>query len=671
MNAATEKRISWARLMFGACCGAAVALGALSLPVLAAPKAAPPKLDSATCQTCHDGKDKLTVPTAEGKPRPLLGVTPDKFAQGVHGKMECVACHTEIVDAQANHKKNPAATRPDCATCHRQLSEAAPKVGAGDTPPRRAVVAKNAEAYAKSFHARPNKDDPSKINAQCTECHDTHFFNVPTDRTSPQYLQWRRAVPQLCGKCHEEQIEAFNDSVHGKQISEKTDAKGAICIDCHTTHEITGSSLASFKLLLPEECGNCHKANLRSYRDTYHGQVTKLGETHTAKCYDCHGSHDIAKVGDKQSKVHPDNRLKTCKSCHDGKKATIATAGFTSFSPHAHAGDFAKYPQMWIASKFMIALLAGVFAFFWAHSGLWYYREWQDRKNGVTRPFVKTAGLNLDEEKHVRRFGAGWRIAHLLFALTTMTLVLTGTAALYADSFWAPAVAKAVGGAKHLALTHRVAATIFIAIFFLHFVYVMQHLLRKKGFRWFGPDSLVPRWQDFFDIVNMFKWFVGRGTRPSFERWAYYEKFDYWAVFWGVSIIGGSGLMLAFPSVTASYLPGWVFNVATLVHGEEAFLAAVFLFTVHFFNNHFRPDKLPPPDVVMFTGTQSLEEFRHDHPAHYNRLVESGDLEKYLVDAPSRPMTVGSKILGLTLIAIGLVLLVLVLSGFLGGAMRH
>jgi hypothetical protein len=122
--------------------------------------------------------------------------------------------------------------------------------------------------------------------------------------------------------------------------------------------------------------------------------------------------------------------------------------------------------------------------------------------------------------------------------------------------------------------------------------------------------------------------------------------------------------MLAFPHVTATYLPGWVFNVGTLVHGEEAFLAAVFLFTVHFFNNHFRPDKLPPPDVVMFTGTQSLEEFRHDHPAHYQRLVDAGELERYLVAAPSPAFHLGSVILGLVLIACGLGLLLLVGIGF-------
>ena len=37
-----------------------------------------------------------------------------------------------------------------------------------------------------------------------------------------------------------------------------------------------------------------------------------------------------------------------------------------------------------------------------------------------------------------------------------------------------------------------------------------------------------------------------------------------------------------------------------------------------------------------------------------------------LVDAPSQPMTLGSKILGFTLITIGLILLILVIIGFFG-----
>jgi cytochrome b subunit of formate dehydrogenase len=185
-----------------------------------------------------------------------------------------------------------------------------------------------------------------------------------------------------------------------------------------------------------------------------------------------------------------------------------------------------------------------------------------------------------------------------------------------------------------------------------------------RTFRWFGPTSLVPNWQDLKDIVAMFQWFFGRRPRPQFERWTYWEKFDYWAVFWGMAIIGGSGAMLAFPAFTGSFLPGWVFNVTALVHGEEAILAAVFLFTVHFFNNHFRPDKFPL-DTVMFTGAVPLEEFRREHSLEYRRLVETGELSKYLVDAPSRPFTLGSKVLGFTLIAIGLVLLAMVVAGLL------
>ena len=128
-------------------------------------------------------------------------------------------------------------------------------------------------------------------------------------------------------------------------------------------------------------------------------------------------------------------------------------------------------------------------------------------------------------------------------------------------------------------------------------------------------------------MLAMFKWFFGTGPRPKFDRWTYWEKFDYWAPFWGVTIIGLSGLIMWLPGFFGAFLPGWIFNVAAIFHGEEAFLAVVFLFTVHFFNNHFRPDKFPV-EVVMFTGTMSLEEFKTDHGVEYQRLLDSGELEQ-------------------------------------------
>ena len=305
-----------------------------------------------------------------------------------------------------------------------------------------------------------------------------------------------------------------------------------------------------------------------------------------------------------------------------------------------------------------------MFVFFWTHTALWFYREYRDRKEGRNRPhIVPDASLQL-QGKQYQRFGPVWRLAHLIFAISVMTLVLTGMAVFFGETVWAKSVVAMFGSPKVAALVHRTAAAVMLGIFFIHLVYLVIRIGRNwRTFNWFGPVSLVPNWQDLEDAIAMFKWFFGLGPRPMFDRWTYWEKFDYWAVFWGMAIIGGSGFMLAVPAATASILPGWVFNVATIVHGEEAVLAAVFLFTVHFFNNHFRPDKFPL-DTVMFTGAVPLEEFRREHALEYQRLVASGQLAKHLVQAPSQAMTLGSRILGFTLIGIGLLLLVLVLLGF-------
>ena len=627
-------------------------------------------LDNASCLTCHEAKKpSIKLPGKDGDDRALGAVDLGKFAKSIHGEMACVDCHREITDSKAKHVKAKDVAPPTCVGCHEALWETVKKENLTGEKTRLGLVVDNIAAYKQSFHARPDTDDPTRAKASCEDCHSSHTFAVPPKGTARR-TSWHKEIPATCGeKCHEDQHEDYVASVHGEEVLDKGNIKAAVCTDCHSAHSVANTSTDAFKLSNVNTCGGCHKEELKSYSDTYHGQVNRLGFTYTARCVDCHGSHGLRAVEDPTSKVNPKNRLKTCQKCHSDKKPGMhdATPGFVSFGPHANGHDFAKYPQMFVASKLMVGLLIFVFAFFWAHSGLWYYREWKDRKAGKAPPHIDTRGLQLDKTKHFRRFPAGWRIAHLVFALVTMTLVLTGTSVLYAESNWAPLVAKAVGGPKMLGLIHRIAAAMFIGIFLIHFVYVMQKLLRSKTFRWFGPDSLIPNWKDFADCWGMFKWFVAKGSRPRFDRWAYYEKFDYWAVFWGVNVIGWSGLMLAFPHVTATYLPGWVFNVGTLVHGEEAFLAAVFLFTVHFFNNHFRPDKLPPPDIVMFTGTQSLEEFRHDHPAQYQRLVDSGELDKLLVDAPSSAFKLGSKILGLVLIAAGLTLLLLVAVGFFGG----
>jgi predicted CXXCH cytochrome family protein len=603
---------------------------------------------NAMCLGCH-GIKGFAVPAGDGQMR-QLHVIPDEFARSVHGKRSCVECHKDIT--KIPHQKN-VDRKVSCVRCHRDLWDAAQSEGKAAQYARLGMVVKQIDSYMRSIHARPNIEDQSRTNATCYNCHNAHYV-YPVG--SKGRAEFRLTIPDVCGKCHSTQRDEYLTSVHGKEFTQNANPKAAVCIDCHTTHDIESPKIESIKLVITQNCGNCHSKELKTYTGTYHGQVSTLGYAYTAKCYDCHGHHQIQRVDDETSKVHQANRLETCQKCHEE-----ATEGFLTFHPHGNTRDFDRYPGMWIASKFMIVLLASVFAFFWTHTALWFRREYKDRKQGKNKLHVQMDELPSGEEKYVRRWAPMWRLAHLLLALAVMTLVLTGTAVLYADSFW-------LGGPQTAAIIHRIAAATFIVLFFGHLIYFAVLITRnRKTFRWFGPNSLIPNLQDFRDIAAMFKWFFGTGPRPIFDRWSYWEKFDYWAPFWGMAIIGCSGVMLWFPEQTAALLPGWVFNVATIVHGEEAFLAAVFLFTVHFFNCHFRPDKFPQ-DIVMFTGVLPLEEYRREHTVEYRRFLDSGELEKYLVDAPSQPMTLASKILGATLIIVGLVLLTLVLLGFLGHA---
>ncbi|MDT8387848.1 MAG: cytochrome b/b6 domain-containing protein [Thiogranum sp.] len=643
--------------------GLVAAISLWQLPAQTATAAETSGLDDATCLSCHaEGSPAIETTDEDDEVVELPPIRHDDYIKGVHSDMSCISCHSNITDAEVPHVYSDAEP-PDCASCHQQAWETVKSRGLTEERARMGVVVEVIGAYENSFHARPAGKD--KVKASCNDCHHTHYFNVPPQGTSKR-TDWHLSIPNVCAECHEDALEDYADSVHGRQVLEEQNPRAAVCTDCHTSHDISKTTRDPFQLLVTRQCGSCHEQQLATYRDTYHGQINTLGYAYTAKCYDCHGSHDILEVDDPESMVHPDNRLETCEECHDGRDAAQATPSLLTFGPHAHGDDFESYPQMWIATRFMHALFLFVFAYFWAHSLLWWFREFKDSRGTTKR--VRTEGLISGEtgtHREVRRFGAIWRLGHLIFAISVMFLILTGMAVAYAHTAWAPVVIETLGGPEQAGLIHRISAAIMLGIFFLHLIGVGVNIFRKrKTFRWFGPDSLIPNWKDFKDAYGMFVWFVGKGPRPVFDRWTYWEKFDYWAVFWGMAVIGTSGMMLSFPETTASLFPGWVFNVVMLVHGEEAFLAAVFLFTVHFFNNHFRPDKLPPPDVVMFTGTQSLEEFQRDHGLQYQRLMESGELDKYLVDAPSRPMTIGSKILGLTLITVGLALLVVVAIGF-------
>jgi cytochrome b subunit of formate dehydrogenase len=275
------------------------------------------------------------------------------------------------------------------------------------------------------------------------------------------------------------------------------------------------------------------------------------------------------------------------------------------------------------------------------------------------------------EGPFIWRFNLLHRLMHLLAMLTFYTLVLTGIPLRYAEAPFAPALMRLWGGVESAGLIHRIAAIIMIVYSILFAVWlVMRFLKAEKKFELLrGYNSMVPDLQDAKDFFRQWKWYITgkHEDRPKFGRYGYLEKLDFFGEVWGFIIIGGSGLVLWFPEFFAHWMPGWAFNIATVFHGYEALIAAGFIFIVHFFNVHLRPDKFPL-DAVMFHGRATLAYMEEEHPSLLDEIDLSPDRpieERPVLDAPAPPPSVlqtligailGFIALGIGLICIGLII---------------
>jgi cytochrome b subunit of formate dehydrogenase len=262
--------------------------------------------------------------------------------------------------------------------------------------------------------------------------------------------------------------------------------------------------------------------------------------------------------------------------------------------------------------------------------------------------------------RHIRRFDAVDRICHVVLMFSFLGLAMTGLPLLFNDARWASRLARLLGGLRFAGRLHRFFAILLIGVFAVHVSRLLHRLFVKQdyGILW-GPESMVPQPRDLKEMSAHFAWFFRRGQKPRFDHFTYWEKFDYWAVFWGMFIIGGSGLLLWFPWFFSKILPGWLFNVALLIHGEEALLAVAFIFTIHFFNGHLRPDKFPM-DTVVFTGSVTEKELEEERPDAYARWVKEGSLDTRVVDPPSKALVIRSRIVGTIAIVLGLTMFALI-----------
>jgi len=598
------------------------------------------------CTDCHQGgRDFEDAPHNEGEPLELncagSGCHADvlsEYEQSIHGRWyakgdkeaaTCLSCHGDhdiLPSSDRRSRTNKFNLHRTCAKCH----ESAVVLETRPIHYETAVA-----DFVDSIHGKALLIDGLIVAPSCNDCHGVHDILPHTD---PDSSISRDEVPRTCGRCHVLVEDIFKDSVHG-EVLESHDTGAPICTSCHRSHVVDPPSAPEFRMLADRMCGECHQEQLEGYRDTFHGKAMALGRADVAACYDCHGHHDILRSDDPGSHIHPERRVETCKQCHED-----ANPNFAEYIVHANHSDKERYPQLYYVFWFMTAIIVGTFALFAAHTVLWLYRQ-MALYMGDSKEFREEKAQAREDKEEFTRFTPLDRFLHALVIFSFLLLVTTGMPLKFFYTDWAKALLSFMGGQAVASVLHRLGAVITIFYLTTHVLSVIWTLVlnRKRLFgnpetgklevrrmlqAAVGPDSPMPGLQDAKDIIAHNKWFFGRGPKPQFDRWTYWEKFDYMAVFWGVTMIGASGLVMWFPEFFTRLLPGWSINVAQIIHSDEALLAAGFIFTFHFFNVHFRPDKFPM-DRVMFSGRMSKSEMLSERKRLYDRWVANGELDRH------------------------------------------
>ena len=307
------------------------------------------------CTACHDEIGKQYVGSIHGQ---LAG----KNNPNAPSCKECHGTHG-VLGKQDPQSPTFAVNVPGlCARCHREGQKAAVRY----TGTQHEIIAN----YTESIHGTLLKNGLT-VTATCTSCHTAHHI-LP--RSDPASSVNANNVPATCGQCHHGIEDQFEKSIHSKRVSGYSKPLPA-CNDCHTAHAIHRTDENSFRLNVMTTCGRCHEKIAQTYFDTYHGKVSKLGYTKAAKCYDCHGAHDVLRVTDPRSHLSRANVAATCGKCHAG-----ATRRFAGYLTHATHHDPKKYPFLFYTFWGMTTLLLVTFVVGGMHTLLWLPRAFQMRR---------------------------------------------------------------------------------------------------------------------------------------------------------------------------------------------------------------------------------------------------------------------------------------------------
>ena len=220
-----------------------------------------------------------------------------------------------------------------CTSCHRDITTVPHPAGFVHKPVSCGACHRvETDIYLKSDHGRAIHQGAIEA-ASCKDCHG-HPHTLQNSR-HPDSPVNRAHVPETCGRCHGDIKEmehhnlrqrgvvlTYQKSVHG-QAHAMGIAMAAVCSDCHGTHDLHRSTNPQSKLYwqnIPATCGKCHENVHQTYGRSVHGMAVKAGIHDAATCVDCHGEHTIQSATTISSRVSPSRIPETCGQCHGSER---------------------------------------------------------------------------------------------------------------------------------------------------------------------------------------------------------------------------------------------------------------------------------------------------------------------------------------------------------------
>jgi len=628
-----------------------------TLPALgAARKTPPPKPTNEACLACHG--DPTMSRDVDGKPV-SISVNPETFKASIHGGMfTCVDCHTDVKTSP--HETTPA--KISCATCHADQQaaydrsyhakaiqsgekQAATCVSCHGSPhellpasdPKSRVSHANIPAtcgtchgqkyvmeasghssqpfnsYLQSVHGKAVAAGSEKA-AVCTDCHGAHDILAASNDQSPIF---RFNVPATCAKCHQSVKQEFMQSIHGQAIA-RGNSQAPVCTDCHGIHSIKAhldpkSSVAAANLA-SVTCARCHEGvrlndefgvegrRSTTYLASYHGLASRLGSQVVANCASCHGVHNILPSSDSRSTINRANLVNTCGQCHPGVTEKFALSRVHVDAPLS--ADMGSVAVRWIRKLYLGMIFVVIGAMLLHNLVIW-------RRKAILR--------RQQEHLLVVRMSLHQRVQHVVLFVSFITLVITGFALKFPDSWFAVLLGMSE---RVRALTHRVAGVVLIGVGIYHVAYAA---LTRDGRHLLLDFLPIPK--DASDAGATLLYYLGlRREKPEFHRFNYAEKAEYWALVWGLIVMAATGMMLWAKVSVGSLLARWWLDVATAIHFYEAVLATLAIVVWHFYQVFFDPD-IYPMNWAWWDGKMSYEHYREEHGLDSHTLLAAARAE--------------------------------------------